>query len=116
MAFDLVGPLTRTKAGNKYLLTTICMGSRYPDALPLKRVDAVTVAEAMMELFSRTGLPAEMLTDQGSVFTSKLMNELCKLLDIKALKTSPYHPQTNGCLERWHGSLKAMLRKAKGVG
>ena len=45
------------------------------------------------------------------MFTSKLTSELCKLLDIKALKTSPYHPQTNGCLERWHGSLKAMLRK-----
>ena len=40
--------------------------------MPLKRVDAVTVAEAMTELFSRTGLPAELLTDQGSVFTSKL--------------------------------------------
>ena len=56
MAFDLVGPMPRTKAGNKYFLTTICMGSRYPDAIPLKRVDGVTVAEAMMELFSRTGL------------------------------------------------------------
>ena len=44
------------------------MGSRYPDAIPLKRVDGVTVAEAMMELFSRTGLPAELLTDQGSVY------------------------------------------------
>jgi len=111
LAFDLVGPLPRTKSGFKYLLTCICLGSKYPDAIPLKHVDAQTVAEALCEVFSRTGIPLEMLTDQGSVFTGKLTSELCKLLRIKHLKTSPYHPQTDGCLERWHASLKSMLRK-----
>lgn len=53
------GPLPRTKQGNKYLLTSIFLGSKYPDAVPLKRVDAKSVAEAMLEVFSRTGLPKE---------------------------------------------------------
>ena len=111
LAFDLVGPLPRTKSGHRYLLTCICLGSKYPNAIPLRRVDAKTVAEGMCEIFSSTGIPQHILTDQGSVFTGKLTRELCELLGIKHLKTSPYHPQTDGCLERWHASLKSMLRK-----
>ena len=66
----------------------------------------------MIEVFSRTGIPRELLTDQGSVFTGKMMKELCSTLEITHLKTSPYHPQTDGCLEWWwYSSLKTMLRK-----
>ena len=52
------------------------LGSKYPDAIPLQRVDAKTVAEAMCEIFSRTGIPQHILTDQGSVFARKLTREL----------------------------------------
>ena len=110
MAFDLVGPLPRTKRGNKYILTCMCLGSKYPEAIPLKQVDVETVAEGMLEVFSRTGIPCEILTDQGSVFTGRLMKELCSVLGISHLKTSPYLPQIDGCLERWHSSLKTMLK------
>ena len=89
----------------------MCLASRYPEAVALRRVDAETVAEAMMEIFSRTGLPEEILTDQVSVFMGRLTKQLCRLLDVKWLRTSPYHPQRDGYLERWHGSLKNMLRK-----
>ena len=111
LAFDLVGPLPRTKQGHRYLLTCMCLGSKYPDAVPLKRVDAESVAEGMCEIFSRTGIPQELLTDQGSVFMGKLHTALYKVLGIEHLKTTAYHPQTDGCLERWHACLKAMLRK-----
>ena len=111
LAFDLVGPLPRTKQGHRYLLTCMCLGSKYPDAVPLKRVDAESVAEGMCEIFSRTGIPQELLTDQGSVFIGKLHKALYKVLGIEHLKTTAYHPQTDGCLERWHACLKAMLRK-----
>ena len=77
LAFDLVGPLPRTKRGAKYLLTTMDYGTKFPDAGPLRKVDAQTVAEAMIDIFSRYGLPNEILTDQGSVFTGSLMRELC---------------------------------------
>ena len=46
----------------------MCYASKYPEAIPLKRVTAEVVAEAMLEVFSRTGLPEHILTDQGSVF------------------------------------------------
>lgn len=111
LAFDVVGLLPRTKSGHKYILTC---ASKYPEAIPLKKVDAQSVAEAMAEIFSRTGLPDEVLTDQGSVFMSALCNQMCQLLQIKTLKTSPYHPHTDGMLERWHALLKSMLKKAQG--
>ena len=66
----------------------------------------------MVEIFSRSGLPSEILTDRGSVLVGKLMSQLCKMLDIKPIRTSPYHPETDGLLERWHSDLLAMLKKA----
>ena len=116
LACDLVGPLTRTKSGHRYVLTVICVGSRFPYAVPLKRVDAESVAEGLTEVISHTGIPRELLTDQGSVFTGTLAKQVCELLSIKKLQTTAYHPQSNGILERWHGSLKGMLRKLSGVG
>ena len=61
--------------------------------------------------FSNTGIPAELLHDQGTVFVGKVTKTLCELLNVKQIKTTAYHPQTNGILERWHGCLKDMLRK-----
>ena len=114
VAFDIVGPLPRTTSGHKYLLTMMCLYTKYPVAIPLRRVDNETVLNAMIEVFSTYGIPKEILTDQGSVFTSKLTRLLCKTLHINKVKTSPYHPQSNGSLERWHACLKSMLRKAGG--
>ena len=77
VAFDLVDPLPRTASGHKYLLTAMCLFTKFPEAIPLKRVDNVTVLDAMMQIFSRYGMPKEL---QGSVFTSKLTCLMCKTL------------------------------------
>ena len=111
IAIDIVGPLRRTKRGNKYILTMMDFATRYPEAIPLRRTDATTVAEALCETFARLGLPEEILSDQGSNFTSGLMKRVTELLQIHQLKTSPYHPQTDGMLERFHSTLKGMMRK-----
>ena len=114
VAFDLVGPLPRTSSGHKYLLTAMCLYTKYPDAIPLKRVDNASVLDAMMQIFSRYGMPSELLTDQGSVFTSKLTALMCKTFNITKIRTSPYHPQSDGALERWHACLKGMIKRAGG--
>lgn len=85
--------------------------SRYPEAIPLRRVDAETVMEALLQVFSRYGIPDEILTDNGTAFTARLTQSLMKALDVQAIRTSPYHPQTNGMLERWHCTLKTVLSK-----
>lgn len=57
-------------------------------------------------------MPEEILTDQGSNFTSQLLAELYRLLHVHPIRTSPYHPQTDGLVERFNQTLKSMLRKA----
>ena len=64
-----------------------------------------------MVFFTRVGIPREILTDQGANFTFGLLAELYRLLRIQPIKTSPYHPQTDGLVERFNQTLKAMLRK-----
>ena len=111
IAMDIVGPLKRSKRGNKYILTLMDFSTRFPEAIPLRRVDAQTVADAMMGVFCRLGFPEEILTDQGSNFMSEIMRRVTDLLGVKQLKTSPYHPECDGMLERFHATLKLMMRK-----
>ena len=110
IAMDIVGPLVRSEKGNRFILVVCDYGTKYPVAIPLKTIDAETVANALIDIFSRTGIPREILSDQGSNFMSATIKHLCSLLHIKKLKTSPYHPQANGLVENFNGTLKKMLK------
>ena len=82
VAFDIVGPFPRSKNGYKYVLSAICLASRFPEAIGFKDVRAETVAESMIEIFSPTGVPRQLLTDQGSQFVGKLVKQLCTKLNM----------------------------------
>ena len=116
MAFDLVGPYPMGKGGFRFVLTAICMASKWPEAIPLKTVKARDVATGMIQIFARTGIPLQILSDQGSQFMSALVGHLCKDLGIDRLRTAPYHPECNGVVERMHGTLGPMLNKASQLG
>eukprot|EP00731_Ephydatia_muelleri_P008113 Em0004g451a len=109
---DIVGPLPRSRSGNKFILVVCDYATRYPEAVAMKSVVAEYVAEELIGIFARVGIPREILTDQGSNFMSNLLSELYRLMQIKPIRTSPYHPETDGLVERFNGTLKAMLRKA----
>ena len=111
VAMDIVGPLPKTARGHRYILVICDYATRYPEVMPLKRFTAPAVAEQLMELFSRHGVPKEILTDQGTNFTSQLLQELYKMLGVKPVWTTPYHPQMDGLVERFNQTLKQMLRK-----
>ena len=111
IAMDIVGPLPRSKSGHKYILVICDYATRYPEAVPLRSCEAEKIAEELIKLFSRMGIPKEILTDQGSNFTSKLLAELYNMLQVRAIRTTPYHPQTDGLVERFNQTLKAMLRR-----
>ena len=111
VATDIVGPLPKTPSGNRYILVVVDYATRYPEAVAMKSTDAETVAQELVKIFARLGIPDELLTDQGSNFVSELLNQLSSLLRIRRIKTSPYHPQTDGLVERFNGTLKRMLRR-----
>ena len=98
-------------------MLVICdYATRYPEAIPLHCIDAEHIAEELLKVFSRVGVPREVLTDQGSNFTSQLLTEVYRLLHIQPIRTSPYYPQTDGLVERFNQTLKAMLRKTADEG
>ena len=89
IAFDIIGAMPQSTEGHKYVLTVVDYATRYPEAVALKDVKAKSVASAMISIYSRMGLPTEILTGQGTQFTAECMKEVNKLLDIKHLKTTP---------------------------
>ncbi|XP_072022821.1 uncharacterized protein [Amphiura filiformis] len=112
IAIDLVGPIYPcTDRKNRYIITIVDYATRYPEAVALAHIDTKTVAEALLDIYSRVGIPREILTDNGSQFISDVMKEVSRLLSIKHLTSSPYHPICNGLVERFNGTLKLMLRK-----
>ena len=111
ISMDIVGPLNHTKRGNRFILTIVDDATRYPEAFALRSCDAETVANSLMDLFSRVGIPRTILTDQGTNFTSELLRQLYELLKVKGITTSPYHPEANGKTERFNATLKSMLKK-----
>ena len=96
MAFDLVGPIPKGKGGHRYLLTCVCMASKWPEAIPIRCMTANAVAQGMLEIFSRVGVPLRLLSDQGSQFVGKVVSRLCENLNIEAIQSTPYHPEGNG--------------------
>lgn len=68
------------------------------------------IARNLVHFMSLFGFPKMILTDLGTCFTSDLFKQLTEILKVKALFTTPYHPQTNGALERSHATLKEYLK------
>ena len=112
VAVDIVGPIAPpSEAGHRYILTLVDYATRYPEAVPLKKITTEAVAEALLDIYSRVGIPEEVLTDQGTQFISECMQEVSRLLSIKGLTSTPYHPICNGLVERWNGTLKSMIKR-----
>ncbi|XP_076065323.1 uncharacterized protein LOC143039330 [Oratosquilla oratoria] len=88
-----------------------CHTCQYPEAIPLRKVRAKVVLHELISFFTKWGLPRELQTDQGSVFLSREVMQSLGALGITKVTSSAYHPQSQGALERYHQTLKTMLRK-----
>ena len=99
---DCVGPLPKTKKGCEYLLTIMCASTRFPEAIPLRNIKAKTIVNALVKFFTFIGLPKSIQSDQGSHFMSGIFQQVMYELGIKQYKSSAYHPESQGALERFH--------------
>ena len=111
IGMDLIGPFPRSARGYRFVLVLVDYATRYPEAVPLRTISAKSVAQALFQVISRVGIPKEILTDQGTLFMSRTLRELYGLLGVKSIRTSVYHPQTDGLVERLNKTLKSMIRK-----
>ena len=111
MAMDVVGPLPHTRSVNEFLLIVMDYATKWPEAFALRNVTTETVVHCLVEMTARIGVPKELLSDNGSNFMSKVMKQYCETTGIKQLKISPYHPQTDGMVERFNSTFKRLLRK-----
>ena len=105
VVIDLVCPLPRARGGRQHLLTYIDVATRWPKAVPLRSTSTRAVLDALIEIFSRNGIPRVIISDEGSQLSVKLMGELTAMYGIQKIESSPYRPQSNGIVERFHGTL-----------
>ncbi|GFX16129.1 retrovirus-related Pol polyprotein from transposon 412 [Trichonephila clavipes] len=106
---DACGPMPISTEGNKYLITIMCLASKYPDAIPVPDITSKSVINALLQVFSRMGFPREIQTDQGTSFMSRLTVEFFNRFGIKVSRSSVYHPQSN-LVEHFHRTVKQVLK------
>ena len=110
VAMDVVGPLPLTEQGNKYIIVFSDYFTKWPEAYAMTDQKSETIAQIFVEkIVYRYGVPRKLLTDRGTNFLSNLMEDISKIFNITRIYTSPYHPQTDGLVERFNQTLLKML-------
>lgn len=118
---DIVGPLVPSKQHQesyfspyRYLLTCIDRATRWIEVAPLVDITAASIALGFFNCWiSRFGVPLHVISDRGSQFESELFQELSSIVGFHRLRTTAYHPQSNGMVERMHRTMKTAITARK---
>ena len=112
IAIDVLGPLPETEAGNRFIVVIADYFTKWTEAYPVPNHKAETIADKVIkEFFNRFGLPEFIHTDQGRDFESRLFQEMCTILEIEKTRTTPWHPQSDGMVERFNRTIETLLRQ-----
>ena len=110
LGIDCLGPFPVTYSNNKYIVAMTDYLTKWPEAFAVPNIEASTIAEILVDqVITRHGAPRTLLSDRGSNFLSKLVLEVCKLINTNKANTTAYHPQTDGLVERFNGTLAQSL-------
>ena len=110
VALDVLGPLPESTNGNRYIIIMADYFTKWPEAFAVPNQEATSVANLLVrEFVCRYGVPLEIHSDQGRNFESAVFSEMCTLLEMKKTRTTPYHPQSDGMVERLNRTLEAQL-------
>lgn len=112
VSMDVMGPFTKTLAGNLYIFTITDLATRWVEAIPIVEYNSTTLAQIFLTQFClRYGPPRAILTDGGKPFVSQLIQKVCKILQTQRHVASAYHAQANGVAERVHAVFQRGLAK-----
>ena len=112
VTWDVMGPLPASDTGFKYILVITDVFTKWVEAFPLQKTDAEALATTLVnEVISRFGVPSQLHSDQGANFCGEVISAMCKQLGIERSRTTAYHPQGNGQVERFNRTLESMLSK-----
>ena len=115
VSVDILGPLPMTETGNSYILVVGDHFTKWMEAYSIPNQEAKTVANKLIdEFFCRYSTPEQLHSDQGAQFQSNLVAEVCRILKIGKSRTTPYHPQCDGVVERFNRTLLDMLATTTG--
>ena len=110
VAMDIIGKVTKSNNGNEYILSIVEYETRYAKAFAMPDSESSTIAKIFRDhILLEHGVPSQLLTDQGRNLTDGVMRELCNLVGVKKIQTTAYHPQTDGLVEKFNGTLGNML-------
>ena len=103
---DLIGPLSDS-LGFTYVVTFIDHFSNWEIAVPTTNKKQYTAAAVLVnEVICRYGCPRVLLSDNGMEFNNAMITEVFAMLQIKKIYSLAYHPESNGKVERFNGTLK----------
>ena len=109
ISVDLTGPSESTQG--KTLLTIVDHYSRYPEVYILHRASSREIMDVLRTTISRFGIPQKLLSDNGTPFVSSEFETFLLTLGIKHIYSANYHPIANGCVERFHCTLKSRMNR-----
>lgn len=112
LVLDIKGPLPLSLCQKEYLVTIIDSYSRFLFLIPVEKITAVEVADAILNnVILQFGGMESLLSDQGSNFMSTMFTRFCDVMGIKQYKSAAYSPTTNALIERTNRNLNAYMRK-----
>ena len=115
VVIDAIGPL-KGAASERFGLVLVDAYSRWPEVAFMPHVTSSLVIDFLQAVFSKEGIPQELLCDNGSVFTSRQFRDFCEAQGVKLIHSSPYSPQTCGLVERFNRTVKDALETARLTG
>ena len=109
-SIDLLGPLSTTTIGNKYIMVTRDFTTRYTILQPLMSKEADQITRALRNTISHYGSPETILSDNAAEFRSDTVQKFCRFYNIQKVFVTPFHPSSQGLVERANREINKLLR------
>ena len=110
VAMDFCRPYKKSDEGNQYVLVIIDQFTKWVELIPCKSATAAVVLDAFYKnVICRSGVPEQLLTDNGSHFLNYLVEVLCQVFGCFKAYSAPYYPEGDGQAERFMRNMNDSL-------